>query len=96
MSKCYWICFYRSISKPENLAAYAKLAGPAVEANGGKFLARGEAARAYEAGVKSRTVVIEYPSLDAAVKAHDSADYQAALAALGDGAVRDLRFVEAV
>ena len=63
---------------------------------GGKFLARGEAAAAFEAGVKSRTVIIEYPSLAAAQKAHDSKDYQAALVALGDGAVRDLRFIEAV
>ena len=32
MAKGYWITRYRSISKPDNLAAYAKLAGPAIEA----------------------------------------------------------------
>jgi len=29
MAKAYWVAFYHSISNPEALAAYAKLAGPA-------------------------------------------------------------------
>ena len=95
-NKCYWICLYRSISKPENLAEYARLAGPAIQGNGGKFLARGEAAKVYEAGVKSRTVIIEFPSLEAAQAAHDSQDYQAALKAFDGAAERDLRLVEAI
>jgi uncharacterized protein (DUF1330 family) len=41
MAKAYWVATYRSISNPEALAAYAKLAGPAIEAAGGRFLARG-------------------------------------------------------
>jgi uncharacterized protein (DUF1330 family) len=89
----YWICMYRSISDPAKLAAYAQIAGPAVAAAGGKFLARGEAAKAYEAGILARTVVIEFPSVEAAVAAHDSAEYQRALAALKGGAERDLRIV---
>ena len=77
------------------MAAYAKLAGPAIAAGGGRFLARGTAAHAYEDGVRERTVLIEFDSVAQAVALHDSAVYQAALAALGDGAVRDLRIVEA-
>ncbi len=96
MAKAYWITFYHAISKPEALAAYAKLATPAIEAGGGTFLARGVAAEAHEAGVKERVVVIEYPSLAHAQAAHDSPGYQAALKALGDGAKRDMRFVEAL
>ena len=96
MAKAYWIAFYRSISNSDALAAYAKLAGPAIAAAGGRFLARGNAAKAYEAGVAQRVVVIEFESIDAAVKAHDSEAYQAALRALGDGAERDIRFVEGV
>ena len=87
---------YRSVSDPEKLAAYAKLAGPAVAPFGARFLARGNAAVAREQGVKERTVVVEYPSLEKATAAYDSPAYAEALKALGDGAVRDLRIVEGV
>jgi uncharacterized protein (DUF1330 family) len=94
MPKAYWIACYRSISDPEALATYAKLALPAITAGGGRFLARGTAAAAYEAGLKERTVLIEFDSVAQATDLHDSAAYQEALAALGDTAVRDLRIVE--
>ena len=94
--KAYWIACYRKIRDAEKLAAYAKLALPAITAGGGVFLARGTAAVAHEDGIKERTVLIEFPDLAAAVATHDSAAYQAALVALGDGASRDLRFVEGV
>jgi len=94
MPKAYWVVTYRSIKSPEKLAAYAKLAAPAVEAHGGKFLVRGMPAKVYEAGINQRTVVSEYPSLQAALAAHDSPAYKKALEALGDGAERDLRIIE--
>jgi len=93
MAKAYWIAFYRSISNPDALAAYAKLAGPAIAAAGGRF-ARGNAAKAYEAGVAQRVVVIEFDSVEKAVAAHDSEGYQAALKVFGKAADRDLRIVE--
>ncbi len=96
MARAYWIACYREISDPDKLAAYARLAGPAIEAGGGRFLARGKAARAYEEGVAERTVLIELDSVEQAVAVHDSAAYQAALAALSGGAVRDLRIVAGV
>jgi uncharacterized protein (DUF1330 family) len=94
MAKAYWITCYRSISNPDALAAYAKLAGPAVQQAGGRFLARGNPAKTYEAGQNQRTVVTEWDSVAAAVAAHDSPGYQAALKALGNGAERDVRIVE--
>jgi len=96
MAKAYWIACYRSIRKPEALAGYAKLAGPAIEAGGGRFLVRGTPAKVYEAGLDQRTVVIEFDSVQAALAAHDGAGYQAALKALGDAAERDMRIVEGV
>jgi uncharacterized protein (DUF1330 family) len=96
MAKAFWVSNYRSISDPDKLAAYAKLAGPAIEAGGGKFLARGTAAKAYEGGLLQRTVIVEFASLEAAVATHDSPAYKAALAALAGGAERDLRIVEGV
>jgi uncharacterized protein (DUF1330 family) len=96
MSKAYVISCYREISDPAKLAAYAKLAGPAIEAAGGRFLARGMAARAYEAGVLERTVIIEFDSPEQAMKLYDSPAYQAALAQLKGGVVRDMRVVTGV
>lgn len=96
MPKAYWVSCYRSVADPAALMAYAKLAGPAIEARGGRFLARGPAARWFEAGRDQRVVIVEFDSLDAAVAAHESPEYQAALAVLGNAAERDLRFVEGV
>jgi uncharacterized protein (DUF1330 family) len=96
MPKAYWIGCYREVSDPAKLAAYAKLGAPAIEAGGGRFLARGVAAQVYEAGLKERTVVIEFASMEEAIATYDSPAYQAALAALEGGAVRDLRIVPGV
>jgi uncharacterized protein (DUF1330 family) len=96
MPKAYWVNTVRSVRDQDKIDAYAALAGPAIEDAGGRFLARGDAAAAYESGVLNRTVVIEFDSVEAAVAAHDSNGYQRALAALGDGAERDIRIVEAL
>ncbi len=95
MKKAYWIAFYRSISNKEKLAAYAEQALPAIQEAGGNFLARGMPNAIQEAGENSRTVVVQFDSLDAALAAYDSPAYQEALATLGDGAERDLRIIEA-
>lgn len=95
MPKAYWIVCYRNVNNPDKLAAYAKLAGPAVAAAGGKFLVRGTPAKTYEQGLDQRTVVSEWPSAQAAMDFHDSPPYQEALRALGDAAERDFRIVEA-
>jgi uncharacterized protein (DUF1330 family) len=94
MAKAYWVATYKSISNPDALAEYAKLAGPAIAAAGGHFLARGTAAKAYEAGIAQRVVIIEFDSVDKAIAAHDGPGYQAALKVLGKAVDRDLRIVE--
>lgn len=96
MPKAYWITAYRSISDPAALAEYGKLAGPALQAGGGRFLARAMPSMVYEAAVSERTIIIEFDSVEKAVAAHDSLAYQEALKALGGGADRDIRIVEAV
>lgn len=96
MPKAYWIACYRSISNQEALATYAKLAGPALAAAGGRFLARGGVAKTFEAGLNERTVLIEFDSVDTAVAAYQSEDYQAAVEALGGSAERDIRIVQGV
>lgn len=94
MPKAYWVTNYREISDPEKLAAYAKLATIATAPFGSRYLARGMPASAYEAGLMERLVITEYPSLAKAVAAYESPGYQEALKALGNAAVRDIRFVE--
>lgn len=96
MAKAYWVVAYRKINNPDKLAAYAKVAAPAVQAAGGRFIVRGVAAKAYEAGIAQRTVVVEFDSLAAANAAHDSPGYQEALRVLGDGVERDFRIAEGV
>jgi uncharacterized protein (DUF1330 family) len=96
MAKAYWIVVYRSIRDPEAFAAYARLAGPALEAAGGRFLARGLPARVYESGVEQRAVLVEFDSVAQAAAAHDTPGYRQALRALGNAADRDIRIVEGV
>ena len=92
----YWISIYKEIRDDAKVAAYAELAGPALRAAGGTYVARGVPEQTYEAGEMTRTVVIEFDSVEAARAAHDSPAYQEALAALDGGAVRDLRIVPGV
>ena len=89
------MCGCRAVHDADKLAAYAKLAGPAIQAGGGRFLARGMPAKTYEGGIAQRTVLIEFDSLEQATATHDSAGYKAALDALGDGVERDMRIIEA-
>lgn len=97
MAKAYWISAYRSISNPDALAAYAKLAGPALTAAGGRFLARGVPAVTKENGVNQRLVIIEFDSVEQAQAAYSSPGYKAALDALGEGSAdRDIRIIEGV
>ncbi len=94
MRKGYWITLYRSVSKPEALAEYARLAAPAIQAGGGRFLVRGMPTSVVEGGINDRTVVIEFESVEKAIATYHSPAYQAALKALKGAAERDMRFVE--
>jgi uncharacterized protein (DUF1330 family) len=96
MPKALWIVFYHSISDPKKLEAYAKLAPAATTPFGSRYLARGTAAAVFEAGLKDRVVVTEFPNVEQAVAAYNCPAYQEALRVLGDGAVRDVRIVEAL
>jgi uncharacterized protein (DUF1330 family) len=96
MARAYWINTFRSISDPERLQAYIKLAGPAMRQAGGRFLARGNPAAAFESGACERTTLIEFDSVERAVAAYNNTAYQEALAVLGDAAIRDLRIIEAL
>jgi len=101
MAKGYWVTFYRSVSDPAAFSAYAVLAGPVIEAGGGRFLARGLAIKTsapppQKPALDPRVVIIEFDSLKQAIATHESAGYQATLKALGNAVEREIRFVEGV
>jgi uncharacterized protein (DUF1330 family) len=92
----YWITTYREISDEQKLARYAELAGPALRAAGGRFLARGNPAHTLEDADGLRVTLIEFASVDAAYAAYHSEAYQQALAELGHGARREIRIIDGV
>jgi uncharacterized protein (DUF1330 family) len=96
MAKGYWVTFYRKVSNPAALTEYGKAAVPAIQAGGGRFLARGTALKAFEAGIKERSVVIEFDSPEKAIETFESPAYQAAAKLLEGAAERDIRILEGV
>ena len=97
MPKAYWVICHRSTKDLQKFAAFTKLAYPAIQAAGGRFLVRtSNVAKTYESGLNDRTVVIEFANLAKAMAAYDAPAYKEALRALGNGAERDLRIVEGV
>ena len=96
MAKAYWVVCYRAIKNQEAWGAYAKLAVPAIQQSGGRFLVRGMPAKTYEGGLNQRVVLVEFDSLEKATAAHDTPGYKEALRVLGNAVERDLRIVEGV
>lgn len=96
MAKAYWISWYRGISNPAALAEYAKLAGPALLAQGGRTIVRGNPAKIFEGGAAERTVVIEFDSVEKAIAAYESEAYQAARKKLEGAVEREIRIVESL
>jgi len=97
MPKAYLISAYREINNHDALAAYAKLAGPALMAAGGKFIARGMPSAVKESGNMQRTVLIEFENVQAAMQAYECNAYQLAKKELvGNAVVRDIRFIEGI
>ena len=93
MAKAYWVNAFRAVRDPEALMAYTKLAGPAMQAAGGRFLARGLPAQVFEGGLQQRLALIEFDSVEQARAAYASPAYQEALRVLGNAADRDLRII---
>lgn len=73
---------------------YAALAGPALAAFGGVFLARSGRYVQLEGNDRARNVVARFPSLERAVDCYNSPQYQAALAHARGASIRDLMVVE--
>jgi uncharacterized protein (DUF1330 family) len=97
MKKGYWVVAYRAISDESAVTAYASLAVPVIQSFGGRSLTGGASqVKSHEAGLRLRTIVIEFDNYDTALAAYESEAYQRALQALGSGTERDHRIVEGV
>ena len=94
MSKGYIVAAHRSPANPKKRDNYIKLALPALEKMGAKFLASTTNITTKENGVNERIVVIEFESYKKAIEAYESVDYQEALKALNGGSDRDFRIFE--
>ena len=79
MAKGYWIAQI-DIRNPERYKDYVATAKPAFEKFGARFLARGGEYHALEGAGRARNVVVEFPSVQAALDCYNSPEYQAARA----------------
>ena len=94
--KGYWVCLYEKINNVEKLKEYAIKAKPAVEKFSGKFLIRGGKNRTNEGINSPRTVVVEFPDYNTALKCYDSKEYQEAHDILEGHVVRNHQLVEGI
>ncbi|MCI5041842.1 MAG: DUF1330 domain-containing protein [Donghicola eburneus] len=88
-----WIAHVH-VTDADAYSKYAKGAGVAIAAHGGKFLARGGDYHTLEGAERERHVVAQFPSKQAAIDCYHSDEYQAALAHAKGAAERDLVIVE--
>ncbi len=88
-----WIAHVK-VNDEEAYGKYAKLAGPAIAAHGGTFLARGGRYVQLEGPDRPRNVVAKFPSVDAAVACYESDAYQEALSHARGASERELMVVE--
>jgi uncharacterized protein (DUF1330 family) len=91
--KGYWIA-HADVSDPEGYKAYVAANAASFSKFGGRFLVRGGAREVVEGAVRGRTVVLEFPSYEAALACYRSSDYQAAATLREGKAVFDLFIVE--
>jgi uncharacterized protein (DUF1330 family) len=74
----YWISFIE-VTDPAKFAGYAEAAPAAVAKYGGKMVARGGKVQLLEGkAAPGRMAVLEFPSLEQAVRCYNSPEYQAA------------------
>jgi uncharacterized protein (DUF1330 family) len=75
--KGYWIV-RADVTDAEGYKAYVAADMAAIGKHGGRFLVRGGGFELMEGASRSRSVVIEFPSYEAALACYRSPEYQAA------------------
>ena len=92
MTKGYWVAF-ADVTDPEDYKAYIAENAKAFRKYGGRFLTRGSRGEVSEGNPRSRVVVIEFPSFDAAVACYASPEYEEAMRLRAGKAIMDLAIV---
>ena len=95
MAKAYWIA-HVTVSNPDQYKFYASDAGIAFKKYNATILARGGAHQLMEGNGRPRNVVIEFPSLQAAVDCYNSEEYQSAKSKRKGAGEADITIVEGV
>ena len=95
MAKGYWIGRV-DVTDGEGYKGYIARNGIAFAKYGGRFLVRGGPFEAPEGPARSRNVVIEFPSLQAAIDCYNSPEYQKAKALRTGAGVAEIVLVEGV
>src|SRR5262249_11314954 len=93
MRKGYWIV-HADVSDPEGYKAYMAADMVPLGKFGSDFPVRGGAHAGFEAKVRARTIVLEFPTSRAALECYRPADYQAAAALRKGKAELDLVIIE--
>lgn len=95
MSKGYWIA-HVTVTDPDQYKHYAEATPAAFKKYGATILARGGPYHQLEGEGRPRNVVIEFPSLQAAVDCYNSPEYQAARAKREGAGIANIVLVEGV
>lgn len=93
MPRGYWIA-HIDVRDAERYPAYVETARPAFERFGARFLARGGETHGLEGEARGRNVVIEFPSVQAALDCYNSPEYTQARAIRQAAAEGELLIVE--
>ena len=93
MTKGYWIARV-DVRDAEAYKEYVAANGAAFAKFGGRFLVRGGQHETVEGKTRSRNVVIEFPSYEAALACWSSPEYKSAKAKQEGGAVADILIIE--
>ena len=93
--KAYWVAVYKDLKDMESVKKYAEKALPAIKKYNGKILARGGKSETIEGTPSPRTVLIEFASINEALKCYNSVEYQEAKKAGGEFN-RHIQIVEGV
>ena len=96
MPKGIWIAVYEKIENMETLKKYAAKATDAISKYSGKFLVRGGKNIALEGNRSPRTVIVEFPTFEEAVKCYNSDEYQKAHDILKGSVKRNLQIIEGI
>ncbi|WP_410217942.1 DUF1330 domain-containing protein [Paracoccus sp. (in: a-proteobacteria)] len=93
MTKAYWIA-HVTVDDPQAYEAYRQANAAPFAEYGARFLVRGGPQQVVEGQARARSVVIEFPSIEAARACYESPGYQAAKALRDPVSAADVIIVE--